>query len=265
MNSFAGILKTASAGNILVASRAGGPPPFDLNLLEPHRVREFPGGVQEAFHEVKCGRADLVMQGDIPLVDFLAALGEYGGGRERMCFVSLFEDQKNHRLLFLADTYLHDQPGLDRKIMILEQVVALAGTLGLEKPKVAVLSAIETVNTAIPSTVEAAVLSKMSQRRQFQALVEGPLDIDAALSAAAARRKGVDSPVPGQAQIILCPDVETGYSLSQAFTHIGRYPTAGILLGAPVPVIINPRFIPPENKAVEAAVQLLLAGGGRNA
>jgi phosphate butyryltransferase len=263
VKSFAEVLKTASPRRLLVAPCAGGQQLHGADAFNPHHV-ETAGELTEAFHRVRSGRADMVLQGDIPLADFFSALEDYGARRDRMCFVSLFEDGKNDRLLFLADTYLHDQPALEQKIAILRQVVALARTLGLEQPKAAVLSAIETVNTAIPSTVEAAVLSKMSERRQFQALVEGPLDIDAVLSADAARRKGVHSQVPGQADIILCPDVETGYALSQAFTHIGCYPTAGLLLGAPVPVIINPDFIPREHKAVEAAVLSLLLEGDKN-
>jgi len=148
-------------------------------------------------------------------------------------------------------------PGLEEKISILNKVIELAEILEIENPKVAALSAIETVNPAIPSTVDAAVLSKMSERQQFKALIEGPLDIDAILNLSAATRKNVNSPVSEDMDIILCPDIETAYSLSQAFTFLGNFPTAGVLLGTPFPVIINPEFIPLNNKAVEVAINAL--------
>lgn len=123
----------------------------------------------------------------------------------------------------------------------------------------AALSAIETVNPAIASTVDAAVLARMAQRRQFKAVVDGPLDIDAILSKVAAAKKGVAGEVSGDADIILCPDIETATILAQAFIHIGSYPAAGVLLGT-FPVVINPRFIPPVYKNVEIALQAMRGG-----
>ncbi len=217
--------------------------------------------VKEACRLLAGKEADILVQGDIPLQLFLSILEAEQCLDKNPCFVSLFEDRLRRKLLLVADTYCQDNPGLEEKTACLQQVIALAGRLGLDMPKTAVLSAIETINPAIPSTVDAAVLSKMSQRGQFDALVEGPLSIDALVDSTAARIKGVQSPVPGNFDIILCPDVETGYALSQAFTCIGGFPTAGILLGTRCPVVINPRFIPPEHKAVEVAVHALQGGG----
>ncbi len=276
MKTFAEILEQAPACRVLIAPAPGSNSKGINNswletvkedlLRRGNEVRYQEGSgeqaVKDACSAVKNGQADMLMQGDIPLERFYALLEEEGILEKTPCFASLFEDRVRNKLFLVADTYIHDFPGLKEKIAFVNKMIELAGILGMETPKIAVLSAIETVNPAIPSTAEAAVLSKMSQRGQFNALVEGPLDIDALAKQEAARLKGVDSPVPGDYDAILGPDIETAHALSQAFTFIGRYPTAGILLGTHKPVIIHPGFIPRENKAVEVAIHALQGGAG---
>ena len=215
--------------------------------------------VKEACRMVSNKEADILMQGDMPLSEFFTILIEEGVQREALSFVTVLESKKQNKLVLLTDTYIHNFPTLEQKINILHRVIVFARLIGIEMPKVAALSAIESVNVAIPSTVDAAVLSKMSQRRQFQAIVEGPLDIDAAVSQVAAEKKGVASTVCGDADIILCPDIETATVLSQAFTYIGTYPAAGVLLGT-FPLVINPRLIPSDFKEVEIALAALRVG-----
>ncbi|MBS4021987.1 MAG: phosphate butyryltransferase [Dethiobacter sp.] len=261
MKTFDEILKSAPAKHILVA-------PAPHGSVSPaavgggHSLTLLPGGgaaVKEACRMVREKEADILMQGDMPLGEFFALLAEAGVKRDALSFVTVLENKKQNKLLLLTDTYIHNFPTLEQKIKILERAIAFARLLGIETPKVAALSAIETVNAAIVSTVDAAVLSKMSQRRQFQAMVEGPLDIDAVLAREAAVKKGIESTVCGDADIILCPDIETATVLSQAFTFIGAYPAAGVLLGA-FPLVINPRLIPPDFKEVELALAALRAG-----
>jgi phosphate butyryltransferase len=262
MKTFDEIIKCALAKHIVMA-------PAPRTSVVPtlgssgHRLTLLPGkreSVKEACRMVREKEADILMQGDMPLVEFFAVLKEEGMKREELSFVTVLEHKKQNKLLLLTDTYIHNFPTLEQKMSILSSVIAFAGLIGIEAPKVAALSAIETVNAAIPSTVDAAVLSKMSQRKQFQAVVEGPLDIDAVLSKVAAGIKGVDSTVCGDADIILCPDIETATVLSQAFTYIGTFPTAGVLLGT-FPVVINPRLIPIDFKEVDIALAALRAGG----
>lgn len=262
MKTFDELINNAPAKHIVMA-----PAPRDKVLpavsgSTGHRLTLLPGkgeAVKEACRMVRNKEADILMQGDMPLDEFFAFLEEEGVKREELSFVTVLENKKQNKLLLLTDTYIHNYPTLEQKINILNRVIAFARRIGIETPKVAALSAIETVNVAIPSTVDAAVLSKMSQRRQFQAMVEGPLDIDAVLAKAAAEKKGVNSTVSGDADIILCPDIETATVLSQAFTYIGAYPAAGVLLG-PFPIIINPRLIPADFKEVEIALAALRAG-----
>jgi len=270
VKTFAEILKRAPARRIVTApSPEGAALPDNLEeelLRRGHAVTAPEGGeehsVKEACRLLKNRQADMLLQGNISLqrlFDLLEAEGILG---KNPCFVSVFEDRVHHKLLLMSDTYMHDFPDLQQKIACLNRAIELAEALSMEKPKVAVLSAIETINPAIPSTSEAAVLSKMSDRGQLNALVEGPLDIDAVIQREAAELKGIKSPVPGDPDIILCPDIETAFALSQAFTFIGSFPTAGVLLGTFSPVIINPRLIPPAHKAVEVAIHALMQKGG---
>jgi len=271
MNTFHEILEQAPARRLLVAPAAGDPVLPGTLVAELRQrghtlmfLESSPESVlKEACQLLRAGEADLLLQGDLPLERFLELLAVEDFLEPHPCFVSLFQDRVRDRLLLVADTYYQDFPDLEQKIACLRQVIALAGRLGIKKPKAAVLSAIETINPAIPSTVDAAVLAMMSQRGQFAALVDGPLSIDSLVDQAAAQIKGVHSPVSGDFDIILCPDIETGYTLSQAFTCIGGFPTAGVLLGTAYPVVIHPRLIPPDYKAVEVAVQALRGGDSR--
>ncbi|MFA7465661.1 MAG: phosphate acyltransferase, partial [Syntrophales bacterium] len=137
-----------------------------------------------------------------------------------------------------------------------------AGVLGIDAPKIAALSAIEQVNPAIPSTLDAAILAKMSERKQFgAAVIEGPLDIDCAVSAGAAMRKGVQSPVTGRADIYLTPNVESGYLTAQLNVFIAGMPMAGVLMGTSHPVILDLPWVSIESKPVEAALAVLLCPG----
>ncbi|MGZ6275780.1 MAG: phosphate acyltransferase, partial [Syntrophales bacterium] len=150
-------------------------------------------------------------------------------------------------------------PGVTEKQLILAQAIKLAGLLGIEVPKVAVLAAIEQVNPSIPSTLDAAILSKMAERRQFgNAIVEGPLDIDCALSHVAAARKGLKSVVTGNVDIYLAPEIESGYLLTQSLVFIGKMEMAGVLMGMTNPVILNLPFVTRENRLVEIALACLI-------
>lgn len=260
MKTFAEIVAGALPRRIILAPvPAGSIPPVAEAITGGKHKTMGVETVKEACRMVRDKEADILMQGDVSLSDFFVLLKEEGVKREGLSFATVMENKKLNKLLLITDTYIHNFPGLEQKIKILNGAIAFSHLLGVVNPKVAVLSAIETINVAIPSTVEAAVLSKMSERQQFQAIVEGPLDIDAVLQKTAADTKGIDSPVPGDTDIILCPDIETAFALSQAFTFIGAYPTAGVLLGV-FPIVISPRIIPSTCKEVEVALQALRAG-----
>ena len=180
--------------------------------------------------------------------------------------VSLFQLLKREKLILVTDTFINNNPILVEKQQILTNALQLARILGIETPKVAVLVAIEQVNPGIPSTLDAAVLSKMGERRQFgKAIMEGPLDIDCALSKVAAGRKGLQSIVTGNVDIYLVPEIDTGHLLAEALVFFGKMETAGMVMGASKPVLMNLPFVSAENRQVEIALACLACRkGGTN-
>jgi phosphate butyryltransferase len=180
-----------------------------------------------------------------------------------MSYISVFQLPKPEKLFLVTNTFINNSPSLAEKQFILEHALRLAATLGIDAPKVAALAAIEQINLNIPSTLDAAILSKMSERKQFgRAVVEGPLDIDCALSEAAAARKGLRSPVTGNVDIYLVPEVDTGHLLAEALVFFGKMATAGVIMGTTNPVIMNLPFVSEENRFVEIAIASLMCGKG---
>jgi phosphate butyryltransferase len=233
-------------------------------------VGESGGALPEAIRLVREGRADILMQGGLDQKAFLGAVLDAKTGLRKgrlASYASVLQLMKRDKLILATDTFVNNFPGAAEKQLILENAIGLAGLLGMGSLKIAALAAIEQVNPSISSTVDAAVLSKMSERKQFgNAVVEGPLDMDCALSTVAASRKGLKSEVTGNVDIYLVPDIETGYLLVQALVFFGRMKTAGVLLGTVKPVILNIPFVSGENRLVEIALASLMCGkgGGNN-
>ena len=162
--------------------------------------------------------------------------------------------------LFVTDAAVNIAPDLMAKRDIVQNAIDLYAALGLGKPKVAILSAVETVTTAIPSTIEAAALCKMADRGQITGgELDGPLAFDNAISLAAARVKGIKSPVAGHAQILVVPDLEAGNMLAKNLTFISNADAAGIVLGARVPIILTSRADNVRTRLASCAVAKLLA------
>ncbi len=210
---------------------------------------------------------DILMQGGIPAGEFLDAVRDKEDGLVPkggiMSYVSVFPLLKREKLILVTDTLINNNPTLVEKQQILNNALKLADILGFETPKTAVLAAIEQVNPGIPSTLDAAVLSKMGERRQFgKAVVEGPLDIDCALSQTAAERKGLRSAVTGNVDIYLVPEVDTGLLLAEALVFFGGMKTAGAVMGTAKPVIMNLPIVAAENRIVEIALACLRGGKG---
>ena len=225
-------------------------------------VKDSGGSLREAIALVRDGRADMLMQGADDQKMFLKTVLDAKTGllKEKLAsYISVFQLPKSDKVILVTDTFVNNYPGVTEKRLILEQAIKLAGVLGMEAPKVAVLAAIEQVNPSIPSTLDAAVLSKMSERKQFgNAVVEGPLDIDCALSQVAAGRKGIKSVVTGNVDIYLVPEIESGYLLAQSLVFIGRMEVAGVLMGVTKPVILKIPFVSQENRLVEIALACLI-------
>jgi phosphate butyryltransferase len=217
-----------------------------------------------AIDMLKKGEADILMRGSLDPNRFLQAVldKEKGLLKERVAsLVSVFDPPGVERVTMATDTYINSFPSIVEKVTITENVIRLARLLGFDSPKIAALSAIEQVNPAIPSTMDAAILSKMAERGQFgDVTLEGPLDIDCAVSRRAATRKGVHSSVTGQGDIYLVPNVEAGFLMAELSVFIGKTPMACALMGVSHPVVLNLPFVPAENRLTEIALAVLLCG-----
>jgi phosphate butyryltransferase len=225
-------------------------------------VKDSGGSLSAVVALVREGRADILMQGADGQKMFMNAILDTKTGllKEKLAsYISVFQLPKKDKLILVTDTFINNYPGVTEKQLILTQAIKLAGLLGIEAPKVAALAAIEQVNPSIPSTLDAAILSKMAERGQFgKAIVEGPLDIDCALSHVAAARKGLNSVVTGNVDIYLAPEIESGYLLTQSLVFIGKMEMAGVLMGMTNPVILNLPFVTRENRIVEIALACLI-------
>jgi phosphate acetyltransferase len=160
----------------------------------------------------------------------------------RMSHVFWFDLPAYHKPLMVTDAVVNMAPSLKDKVDILANAIGFSHAIGLELPKVAILSAIETVNPDLASSVDAATLSKMSDRGQMRAaIVDGPLAFDNAISAASAATKGISSPVAGDPDILMVPNLDVGNVLYKSFIYMGRGECAGVVLGARVPIILTSR------------------------
>jgi phosphate acetyltransferase len=168
--------------------------------------------------------------------------------------------------LIITDAAVNIFPTLEEKADILQNAIDLAHALGIAEVRVAVLSAMETINSKVPSTIEAAALCKMMDRHQVSgALIDGPLALDNAIDPEAARIKKIDSPVAGRANVLLVPDLEAGNMLAKSLTFMAGADAAGIVLGARVPIILTSRADSLITRLASCAVAVLVAKARREA
>jgi phosphate acetyltransferase len=170
------------------------------------------------------------------------------------------------RPLLVTDAAINIAPTLEDKVDITQNAINLAHVLGIECPKVAILSAVETVYPKIPSTFDAALLCKMADRGQITgAVLDGPLAFDNAISLTAAKIKKINSPVAGQADILIVPDIEAGNMLAKQMSYFAGADSAGIVLGARVPIVLTSRADDVKTRMASAAVMVLVANANRSA
>lgn len=217
----------------------------DLSLCKIVCCPDAKAASEYAVQLVHDGTVSLIMKGALHTDMLLHAVLQHENGLRtgrRVSHVFVMDVPAYPRPLLVTDGVVNIAPDLACKADILRNAVALAHTLGLKIPKVAVLSAVETVTAALPSTIDAAALSKMADRGQITgALVDGPLAFDNAINMDAAREKEIVSPVAGQADVLLVPDIEAGNMLAKQLTFLAGADAAGIVLGAKVPIILTSR------------------------
>lgn len=213
------------------------------------------------------GRVQALMKGSLHTDELMGAIVSREGGlrgTRRLSHVFLLDVPAYRKPLLVTDAAINIAPDLEAKADILQNAVDLAIALGIARPKVAVLAAVETVNPKMQATLDAALLCKMADRGQLRgAIVDGPLAFDNAMSAAAARVKGIESVVAGDPDILLCPDLEAGNMVAKQLAYLAGAEAAGIVLGARVPVILTSRADSTAARVASAAMaRLLVAAAG---
>jgi phosphotransacetylase len=164
------------------------------------------------------------------------------------------------RRVIISDAAINIGPDVDQKKDIIQNAIILARAIGIDQPKVAILSAVEVVRTKMPSTMDAAALAKMADRNQIAGgIVDGPLDLDIAVDAESARIKGVESPVAGQADILIAPDIDAGNMMYKELSFMSDAQVAGIVMGAKAPVILTSRSDSAEARMFSTALAVLIA------
>lgn len=236
---------------------------LNLDGLEIIDVPHSHAAAAKAVDVVRSGKAELLMKGSLHSDELLGAVTTRETGlrtERRISHVFVMDVPTHSQTLFVTDAAVNIAPDLMAKRDIVQNAIDLYTALGLGKPKVAILSAVETVTTAIPSTIEAAALCKMADRGQITGgELDGPLAFDNAISLTAARVKGIKSPVAGHAQILVVPDLEAGNMLAKNLTFISNADAAGIVLGARVPIILTSRADNVRTRLASCAVAKLLA------
>jgi phosphotransacetylase len=218
---------------------------------------------------IHAGVGEALMKGSLHTDELMSAVVAREGGlrtARRISHVFLMDVPTYHKVLLVTDAAINITPALEDKADICQNAVDLARALGLEKPKVAILAAVETVTTKMPATIDAAALCKMAERGQIQnALLDGPLAFDNAISKEAAKIKGIASEVAGDPDILLVPDLEAGNILAKLLSFLAKADSAGLVLGARVPIILTSRADSVRARIASCGVAMLVAHSRRAA
>jgi phosphotransacetylase len=222
----------------------------------------------KAVELVRLAQAELLMKGSLHTDELMAAVVSREGGLRtgrRISHVFVMDIPTYHKVLIVTDGAINISPTLEDKVDICQNAVDLAVSLGLNKPKVAILAAVETVNSKMPATIDAAALCKMAERGQITgAILDGPLAFDNAISKEAARTKGIHSEVAGDPDILLAPDLEAGNILAKQLSFLAKADSAGLVLGARVPIILTSRADSVRSRIASCAVAMLAAHARRS-
>ena len=235
---------------------------LDLGDLEVVDVPHSQAAAEKAVELVRTGKAELLMKGSLHTDELLAEVVKRETGirtGRRISHVFVMDVPGHPQTLFITDAAVNIAPDLMTKRDIIQNAIDLYAGLGLGTPNVAILSAVETVTTSIPSTIEAAALCKMADRGQILGgTLDGPLAFDNAISPEAALIKGIKSKVAGQAHILIVPDLEAGNMLAKNLTFLSQAYAAAVVLGARVPIILTSRADNLRTRMASCAVAVLL-------
>jgi len=240
---------------------------IDITAYEIVDAEHSHDSAAKAVALVREGRAEMLMKGSLSTDELLGAVVKRDGGlrterRLSHCFIM---DVPNHsNVLIITDAAINIFPTLAEKVDIVQNAIDLAHALRIAQPKVAILSAMEKVSPGLQSTVEAAALCKMADRGQITGgLLDGPLALDNAISPEAAKIKNITGPVAGQADILVVPDLEAGNMLAKSLTFLMDADSAGVVLGARVPITLTSRADSVQSRLASCAVAALVANWRR--
>jgi phosphate acetyltransferase len=246
-----------------VAARAG----LDISAFEIVPAAHSHESAAKAVELVTAGRVEALMKGSLHTDELMGAVVSRQAGirtarRISHCFI--MDVPRHPDALIITDAAVNIAPTLDDKVDIVQNAIDLAHAMGVAEVRVAILSAMETVNAKVPSTIEAAALCKMADRGQITgAVLDGPLALDNAISVEAAAIKQIASPVAGRANILVVPDLEAGNMLAKSLSFLAHADAAGIVLGARVPIILTSRADSLLTRLASCAVAVMVAAARR--
>ena len=235
---------------------------FDLTGFTVVDAPHSHAAAEKAVEMARAGKVDALMKGSLHSDELLSAVVNPLTGLRtdrRVSHVFVLDVPRYPKPLLITDAAINVAPDFDAKVDIVQNAIDLAHALGIDLPKVAILSAVETVTPKLPSSMDAAALSKMADRGQITGgIVDGPLAFDNAVSTAAAKTKGIKSAVAGDADILVVPNLESGNMLAKQLEYLGGAQAAGIVMGARVPIVLTSRADSAHSRIASCAITLLL-------
>ena len=252
------------ADKIAATARSAG---IDLGGLQVVDAPHSHASAAKAVETIRKGEAELLMKGSLHTDELMAAVVARDGGlrtARRISHIFIMDVPTYHKVLIVTDGAINIAPALEDKADICQNAIDLARSLGLEETRVAILAAVETVTSKMPATIDAAALCKMAERGQITGgILDGPLAFDNAISKQAAETKGIRSDVAGDPDILLAPDLEAGNILAKQLSFLANADSAGLVLGARVPVILTSRADSVRSRIASCAVAMLAAHARR--
>ena len=256
-------LLVGPAAKIAATAESAG---IDIGGLEILDAEHSQAAALRSVALVREGRAEILMKGSLHTDELMAAVVSRDGLRtgRRISHAFIMDVPTYHKVLVVTDAAINIAPALEEKADICRNAIDLCVSLGLKEPKVAILAAVETVTTKMPATIDAAALCKMAERGQIKGgRLDGPLAFDNAISKEAAETKGIASEVAGDPDILLAPDLEAGNILAKQLSFLAGADSAGLVLGARVPVILTSRADSVRSRIASCAVAALVSHARR--
>jgi len=263
----AGLIDPILVGNRQMIEAVADRLNIDLQLFTIIDQRDNLLAAKEAVALVRHGEADILMKGIVGTAElFREVLDREKGLRTGriLSHVAVIQVKGYPKFILMTDAAINIDYSINRKVNLINNALELARVLQIDRPKVVPIAAVEVVNPDMQATVDAAALSKMYERGQFKdCIVDGPLAFDVAISAEAAAHKGIKSPVAGDADILLMPNIESGNVMYKSLVSFAGAKTAGIVIGASAPVLVTSRSDSAETKLHSIALGVLMAAAGK--